>query len=281
MSMQSALRLHEYDPQVNKGRVQSLIVTFVTGVLILLFCWLVTIMKITNPPEGQVELFAIGMGDFGNLTDGSGNRNSFQDPSPTDAPDEKSGSKPPKGDPDSRDRNVPIAIKNRVITGNDPNADPVPVTQAPKFPTKPNTNNPVVNPKPASTQQGTGESNSTAPSNTNNPGGGANDGTGTDIGDFGGMNVPQDGTVEFGNGKFGLSGRRLVGYVKPAYRPNRDEKIDFLVEIRPDGTVLDVEGFGNPTMVNDGMMAIRQWRFNKVKTTQNQKVKVSITFKQK
>jgi len=288
--MRSALFLEEYDPEFRRSRRKSFALTVGIGVAIVLISWLVVAMKGTIPPEGQLELFAVGQGDFGNLTEGSEDRNSFQAPSPTNAPDEPSGAKPPKGDPATRDRDVPIAVRNRILTGNDEDVEPVRQTQPPKYPAKPSdkpTPPKPVTTKPATTQTQTGtgsgqnDNNQPVPPGTP-PGGGANDGQGTDVGDFGGMNVPQDGTVEFGDGKFGLNGRRLREFVRPDYRPNRDEKVDFIVTVAPDGSVTNVvASVGNPTLIQDGIKALRQWKFSRIKTDQQQKIKVTLTFKQK
>lgn len=118
--------------------------------------------------------------------------------------------------------------------------------------------------------------------------GGANDGKSDKAGNKGSPDAKElnpDGMYAFGNGSEGLQGRRVLAQPKPEYSSQEDSRITYRIVIAPDGRVVEVIPVtisSAHSLTQAGKEALRKWKFNDISSNpgaRNQNLKVTITFK--
>jgi len=228
-----------------------------TGLAIALFLllswfWFAVRALLAPPEEKQYEI--VGSIDFGDLSEGSKEMNTFEPAVKNPSPEKNQA----ESEPQQEDM---------------PEADPVIVTDAPS-----ETQVQASDEKPKKVKDWTIKS------------GGANDGQSNEVGNKGTPDAKvlnPDGMYAFGDGDYGLQGRKVIASVKPVYNVQDDSRITYEIIIAPNGTVKDVIPktlTTSSTLTQAGKDALRKWKFNDISANpaaKDQKLRVTITFKLK
>lgn len=214
----------------------------------------------------EVAVMGMGLADFGNNVNGSGDVNNMLPPSPT----------PGDGTPGHSDAAheasapvSPVVSNNPPITTNNPDA-PVVQKEGPKA----DDHTTASSGQPDnSNQHGTGG---------NDTGFGSNDGDGTGIGDKGDPNahvLNNDGTFAFE----GVGSRKYIDLPRPVYTAQQEAKLTFDFIIAPDGHVKYVKGpvTQHTSLKQAGVDAIYRWKFEAAEDGKDLASKVTITFRLK
>jgi hypothetical protein len=214
---------------------------------------------------GMTEV-GMGLADFGNNVNGSGDDNNFHAPSAT----------PGAGTPGHSE------LSANVPTPNPSNTQTVTTTQ----PTAPEiqADGPKQSDSPNST---TSNNNNTDPNKTGTGGNeqntGSNHGTGDQIGDRGSPDahvLNNDGMFAFGDG---LGNRKYLELARPVYAAQQEGVLTFEFIIAPEGHVKFVKApvSSNTALVKAGKDAIYKWKFEPIDGGGDQTSKVTITFRLK
>jgi hypothetical protein len=251
--------------------IKSAGVTMAIGLVFFLVVQIWNAKLFTVPQMGMMdkdkyEVIAVissssgGTMDYGTDWKGSGNENSYEDPSPTPGIGEKGSTAP------LANRDVAKETKTENQT------KPV-LTQDKPSPIK----------SPAESGDKNSEATSKDPKGLDS---GSNHGNTDVVGNWGRPDAQLNPNANFswgkGDGTGGLGGRRWVALPDPVYTVNETSKITFEFTIGTDGTVKSVARpiGGNSELIAAGMAAIYKWTFEPVDEEKgSQKVKVTMTFK--
>lgn len=250
-SLQSYLKDIESE---EKGiRRKSILFTLLILVLIGVLTWFWIAMLAMLPPPEEKEYEIVGAIDFGDLTEGSEEVNTFE----------------------------PVAEE----------ANPNPATQTQTTPTEQittPTEEVITTQQPAETQVAAVPEKKKKVIDWSMKSGGANDGKSNQAGNKGSPDAKElnpDGMFAFGDGSEGLQGRRILAQPKPDYSTQEDSRITYKIRIAPDGRVVEVipvtisSAF---SLTQAGKDALRKWKFNDISANpgaKDQTIKVTITFK--
>lgn len=261
-----------------KIQQKSMGITLLIGLSLLVFSFVFTFVETTIPPLFEILSEGSGSVDFGNWTEGSGNVNNFENPSPKAS--EGSASQNQSSNASSQ------SSAEQNLTDETQEDETI---QAP--PPKDKKKNKDKQQSTTHTQQQNQNTqnttdNSDKTKNTHQQGG-SNHGDGNQVGNRGRDDVKildPDGLYSFGSGEDGLMGRKPISLAKPIYDVEAEAKIIYEFTIAPDGSVKNVKALTlspHVELKNAGMKAIYKWKFEPIESGKFQKTKVTITFKLK
>jgi hypothetical protein len=244
-------KLAEEEKQIQR---KSMLYTFIILFFFLLISWFWFALRGLYPPVEREKYEIVGAIDFGDLSEGSQDVNTFEKPSERPSPDKpvEEKSEPQPDQP----------VQEEVIATEQPSETQVQTT--------------VDKPKKII--------------DWNIKSGGANDGNADKAGNKGSPDagvLNPDGMYAFGDGDYGLMGRKVIQSQKPVYNVQDDSRITYELVIAPNGTVKDVIPRTLSTssaLTQSGKDALRKWKFNDISSNPNakdQRLRVTITFKLK
>jgi len=235
-------------------RQRSLLLTGIFLLLVWLISYFWVLMRDTVPPADENPYIIAGRVDFGNLSSGSSTQNSFLPPS--DVKQEETTEKSP-----SSFRN-----DEQVITSNQSQSSVADTLKQQKAKRTESVDKSLL---------------------FEYTEGGSNEGNSESVGNEGTPSSPvldSEGLFQFGEGEMGLQGRIPLSLPKPEYKVNQETRITYEFVIAPDGHVKSVRPitFSTATeLIEAGKEAIYKWRFNAIPGKQDQKARVTITFRLK
>ena len=257
----------------NKNQKKSATITASLATLLFLFAyfWVAIYSPIPPPNLREKHYELVGSMDYGDWTEGSQNINTFEKSSPK--PDQNKPAPTPTEKPKLPDPTPPDEKQN--LTEDNPES---PIKEKPKP-------KPKIKPKDKIKPQ---EKEKLQPKITENSGG-ANHGnkTNNETGNRGRPDSPvldPNGLYSFGTGGDGLNGRVAIATPSPKYTEQQETKVTFEFVIAPSGNVKSVRPTklgSSPALVNAAKTALFKWKFNKIEADNDQKVKVTFTFKLK
>ena len=235
-------------------RQKSLLITVLILLFLILISWFWFALRGLYPPVEREKYEIVGAIDFGDLSEGSQDVNTFEKSTDQPSPDK------------------PVEAK----------AEPTP--------DQPVQEEIISTDQPAETQVQTSVEKPKKVIDWNIKSGGANDGKSDKTGNKGSPNATvlnPDGMYAFGDGDYGLMGRKVISSQKPIYQVQDDSRITYELVISPNGTVKDVIPRTLSTssaLTQAGKDALRKWKFNDISSNPNareQRLRVTITFKLK
>lgn len=253
MSNISSTYLAKLDAEEKRIRRKSIALTFLSFLVIGVLSWFWFAMLALLPPPEEQEYEIVGSIDFGDLSEGSQEVNSF-DPVVENA----------NPNPVSQEVQTPV---KEVVT---------PVEEV------------ITTTQPSETQVTPVEEKKKKVIDWSMKSGGANDGKSNQAGNKGSPDAKElnpDGMYAFGSGADGLQGRKILEQPKPEYSSQDDSRITYRIAIAPNGRVVEVTPVTMSSAHNltqAGRDALRKWRFNDISSNpsaKNQSLKVTITFK--
>ncbi|MBX7243043.1 MAG: hypothetical protein K1X92_14970 [Bacteroidia bacterium] len=298
--------LYRLEESERKNKVISAIITSLIILLFLAICFFWYAMRPSYVSVGEKEIemvsgIAEGDGggntlDYGDRSEGSQNVNNFQPSVANPTPGEMKAPELPHAEVVQPPATPPSDTKadKPVLAGNDDTDVTVPQKNDKD---KDKKDKPLTPAKPADTKPS--EPQKTTPSipdtksntNTSSSGGGSNHGTGPK-GSVGNTGTPNTNLLNLdgiewgsGNGKGGdggLNNRKVIKMTKPKYDVQEEGRLTYEFIIAPDGNVVFCKALPNryPNLAKIGEEAIKkEWKFNKLSGSQNQKVVVTITYK--
>lgn len=244
-------KLAEEEKQIQR---KSMLYTFIILFFFILISWFWFALRGLYPPVEREKYEIVGAIDFGDLSEGSQDVNTFEKPSERPSPDKpvEEMSEPQPDQP----------VQEEIISTEQPSETQVQTT--------------VDKPKKVI--------------DWNIKSGGANDGKSDKAGNKGSPDAAvlnPDGMYAFGDGDYGLMGRKVIQSQKPIYNVQDDSRITYELVIAPNGTVKDVIPRTLSTssaLTQSGKDALRKWKFNDISSHPNakdQRLRVTITFKLK
>lgn len=262
-----------------KIQQKSVGITLLIGVGLLAFSLVFTFVETTIPPLFEILSEGSGSVDFGNWTEGSGNVNNFEKPSPSASEGSSSSNQSTfSSSKTSSEQNLTDE------TQEDETVQAPPPKDKKKNKDKQQTTSHNQQQSHNSNTQTTTD-NSDKKNNTQQ--GGSNHGDSNQAGNRGRDDVKildPDGLYSFGSGEDGLMGRKPISLAKPVYEVEAEAKITYEFTIAPDGSVKNVKALTlspHVELKNAGMKAIYKWKFEPIESGKFQKTKVTITFKLK
>ncbi len=258
----------DFDNESSQRRRKSALLTALILSACLVICFFTVVVHTTNPPPHITEYELTGAIDYGDWNEGSQNINTFEKSSANPDP-----AKPaPKAPAPAEKPVTEVPDDKEELTDPDPEEETVPVKE-PVRPKKPE--------KSEKTEK-------TTPPKSENAKGGANHGnTPGGVGNRGTPDYPildPNGLFEFGSGADGLRGRKPISTPAPKYRVQQETRLTFEFVIAPKGNVKSVRPVklgSAPALVKAAKEAIMKWKFNAISTENDQKCKVTFTFKLK
>ncbi|GIV25820.1 MAG: hypothetical protein KatS3mg026_1512 [Bacteroidia bacterium] len=231
-----------YEKDERKSRQLSLLLTLIGVGGFLVLAYFWVVLRGTIPPQDENPYIVVGRVDFGGV---GGN--------PPPGPPTAVESPPSSAHPSVKEAPPPSKSENLATS-----PAPSPVKSPPSASSDPE-------PAPPAEEEEEEELETFQPGPTNQAAGG---GTGTDF--------------QFGEGAEGLQNRRLLYFILPEYKIQKEARIRFELFVLPDGQVYQVRALSlqaPPELKRAGEDAIRQWRFNSIPTNETQRMTVTIRFR--
>lgn len=234
-------------------RRKSLLLTLLALLLLFGLSWFWLAMLALLPPPEEKKYEIVGSIDFGDMSEGSQDINSFE----------------------------PVVEQANPNPASQPVQNPVEQIQTP-------VEEIITTDQPAETQVAAVPEKKKKVIDWSMKSGGANDGKSDKAGNKGSPDAKElnpDGMYAFGDGSEGLQGRRILAQPKPEYASQEDSRITYRIVIAPDGRVVEVIPVtisSAHSLTQAGKDALRKWKFNDISSNpgaRNQNLKVTITFK--